>query len=440
MENHMNTNKRVIRHLCISDRVYIEQSLYQGKTFKEIASFLDKDVTTISKEIKRFIKWNNGVGARKPGSDCKNRDTCEQEDLCFIQCGRYCKDCESAYCSAYCPYFEPTECPHLKKAPYVCNGCLGETTCGYTKYFYTASTAEERYQEMLRTSRTGINITPEKLRELDELISPLIKNGQSLGHIFAAHGDEIPCSRSTIYNYLDQGLFDVKNIDLPRRVRYKLRKKQISGASNKYAYRNNRTFADYQKYSAHHPDYEVIEMDTVKGTRESGKCLLTLFFRNSSFMLVFVLPSCSQQSVKEVFDYLYTQLGASTFKQTFRILLTDNGPEFKDPEGIEKAINGKARTKVFYCDPLVSNQKSRLERNHEYIRYIIPKGKSMYFLNNEHARLLMQHINSVARDGLNGKTPFDLAELLINKKVLTLLGLSKVSPDDVILRPTLLKK
>ena len=61
-------------------------------------------------------------------------------------------------------------------------------------------------------------------------------------------------------------------------------------------------------------------------------------------------------------------------------------------------------------------------------------------MTSEHARLLMCHINSVARDALNGKTPFDLAELLINKKVLHLLGLRKVSPDDIILKPTLLKK
>ena len=36
--------------------------------------------------------------------------------------------------------------------------------------------------------------------------------------------------------------------------------------------------------------------------------------------------------------------------KTFRIILTDNGPEFKDPWSIEQDKNGKQRTKVFYCD------------------------------------------------------------------------------------------
>ena len=38
---------------------------------------------------------------------------------------------------------------------------------------------------------------------------------------------------------------------------------------------------------------------------------------------------------------------------------------------------GEHRTKVFYCDPLASRQKGACEKNHEYIRYILPKGTSL---------------------------------------------------------------
>ena len=64
----------------------------------------------------------------------------------------------------------------------------------------------------------------------------------------------------------------------------------------------------------------------------------------------------------------------------------------------------------------------------------------MHKLTQEDATLLACHINSVARDSLNGQTPFDLAELLLSKKVLSSLGLHKISPDEVILKPALLKK
>lgn len=41
------------KHLTLSDRNYIEQALNQGMTFKDMATFLSKDPTTISKEIKK---------------------------------------------------------------------------------------------------------------------------------------------------------------------------------------------------------------------------------------------------------------------------------------------------------------------------------------------------------------------------------------------------
>ena len=141
-----------------------------------------------------------------------------------------------------------------------------------------------------------------------------------------------------------------------------------------------------------------------------------------------------------MFERLYTVLGRRTFVNTFRIILTDNGPEFKDPWSIEKDSEGRQRAKVFYCDPYTSSQKGRLEKNHEFIRYVIPKGRSMQYYTQEDMTLLARHINSTVRDSLNGKTPFDLAALLLDKKVLAFSGRKKVSPDDVLLKPALLKK
>ncbi len=53
--------------------------------------------------------------------------------------------------------------------------------------------------------------------------------------------------------------------------------------------------------------------------------------------------------------------------------------------------------------------------------------------------LMASHINSTARDSLNGTTPFDLANLLIDKKNPLLTGQSKVSPDKILLKPELIE-
>ena len=427
------------KHLTLSDRIFIETALDRGDNFRTIAKALGKDPTTISLEVRRFIEWDDGFHARSAGNDCSHYDSCEQEHLCPQCCNWYCKDCRQCSCSKFCSDYAQSICGDLLLPPYVCNGCKARESCDSVQLYYRAEDAHRRYKAILSESRSGINMTPGQLKELDEFISPLIKKGQPLSHIFSIYGDSMPCSRKTIYNYLDMGIFTVKNIDLPRRVRYKLRKKRRGENPIKYAYRNRRTYKDFLKYTETFPDYEVVEMDTVKGSRDAGKCLMTLLFRKSSFMLIFLLPSCTQKSVQAVFDMLYDRLGPIVFKRTFRVILTDNGPEFKDPWSIEMTANHKRRTRVFYCDPYQSNQKGRLEKSHEFIRYIIPKGRSMHSLTDEKVRLMACHINSVARDGLNGKTPFDLAELLLSEKVLNSLGLRKVSPDDVILKPALLK-
>lgn len=283
-------------------------------------------------------------------------------------------------------------------------------------------------------------MTKDELEELNDLISPLIKKGQPLSHIFAVHADEIPVCRRTLYNYLDQRVFTARNIDLPRRVRYKRRKKRAEPRMRniEQIYRSKRTFVDFEKYTSAFPDLDVVEMDTVKGGVAAGKCLLTLLFRSCSFMIIILLPSCTQKCVIDAINNLCNMIGIRTFKRYFPIILTDNGSEFKNPWDIEKSETGIPRTKVFYCDPYVSNQKGRLEKNHEYIRYVIPKGRSMHKYTQEDINLLASHINSTARDSLNGATPFDLAEILLDKKIPVLTGQFKVSPDDVLLKPALL--
>ena len=81
-----------------------------------------------------------------------------------------------------------------------------------------------------------------------------------------------------------------------------------------------------------------------------------------------------------------------------------------------------------------------IEKNHEYIRYVIPKGESLDRYNQADAIRLMNHINSEARDSLNGCTPFRLSQMLLNNGLHKLLKLREIPVDKVCLKPALLKK
>lgn len=437
------------KHLTISDRLFIEQELSQGTSFKAIANVLGKDPTTISKEVRRSRTEIPEDSYKRNCKRCSFYDTCNDKQVCsgkyhhsIHPCNNLCKRCFRFKPESECPNYLEFRCYKCNKAPYVCNSCSKKNSCFLEHYIYDAKKAHRAYEKTLSKSREGINMTPDELQELNDLISPLILKGQPLSHIFAVHADEIPVCRRTLYNYLDQRVFQARNIDLPRRVRYKKRKKRTEPTKRKHmeqTYRNKRIYVNFERFMEAHPNLDVVEMDTVKGTRDKGKCLLTLLFRNCSFMIVILMPDCTQRSVINAINNLTDALGIRTFKKYFPIILTDNGSEFKNPWDIEKTESGTHRTYVFYCDPYVSNQKGRLEKNHEYIRYVIPKGRSMHKYTQDDINLMTSHINSTAHDSLNGATPYDLAALLLDKKIPALAGQFKVSPDEVMLKPELIE-
>jgi IS30 family transposase len=435
-------NRKDRKHLTLSQRIIIEKGLENNESFSEIARKTEKDPSTISKEVRRHVIHHTKKD-RNRDIPCVNRPGCRIRSLCNNKgCIKLCKICSEPdfYCTGICPDYKETVCEKLDKPPYVCNGCPKKINCLLKKSYYSAKYADDCYHDLLVSSREGINQTPVDIAMLDSLISPLLLKGQSLAHIYAHHASEIPCCRKTLYNYIDKSVFSARNIDMRRRVRYKLRKRPTRVSISAREFRIGRTYDDFQKLMKEKPDIPVVEMDTVEGSKGNGsKVFLTMLFRNCSLMLIFLLEEKTTECVTKVFDWLTNELGIETFRELFPVILTDNGSEFQKPERLECDIYGKIRTKIYYCNPHSSWQKGMLEKNHEYIRLIIPKGRGLDRYTPEHTTLLMNNINSEARDSLNGCTPFKLSQMLLNNRLHKALHLEEIAPDDVTLCPELLK-
>jgi IS30 family transposase len=133
-------------------------------------------------------------------------------------------------------------------------------------------------------------------------------------------------------------------------------------------------------------------------------------------------------------------LGVKRFRSLFPVILTDNGSEFSNPKALELGSKGSRRTRIYYCDPGASYQKPNVELNHEFIRKIVPKGRSFDAFSQDDINLMMSHINSYSREKLQDKTPIDVFEFLYGPKVLSKLGIYKIPANEIILKPSLLKK
>ena len=425
-------------HLSLSDRIIIEAGLRERRSFSAIAAELGKDPTTISKEVRAHIKLNQAGGY----NPCMIRKDCKHYgDLCHPCKFTYGKSCHSCYltkCFDVCQNFQPAQCSKLDKPPYVCNGCQQRQTCKLERHLYEAKVAQKEYEAIRSESRQGFAVTPAELERIDQIISPLIKKGQSIHQICVNNADEIMLDERTIYNYVDAGLLSVGNIDLPRKVRYKVRKKKPPVRVDKQCHLG-RTYEDFIEYTAANPDVPIVEIDSVEG-RKGGKVLLTVFFRNSNLMLAFLRDRNTARSVTEVFELLYETLGHEQYCRLFPIILTDRGSEFTDPVSIECTKFGEIRSRVFYCDPQRSDQKGGCEVTHEFIRRILPKGTSFDSLQQRDILLMMSHINSYTRKKLNNQSANRLFSFLYGKTILPNLGIQDIPANDINLTPRLFKK
>ena len=375
------------KHLTLEDRKYIEKSLNAGCSFKDIARYLCKDPTTISKEIRlhRLSDWYHKGCFNNAHNFCVHRYHCKKVNACgkIILCGVKCTTCPT--CNQTCPDFVKERCNRLDKAPYVCNGCpkaINHCTIAH-KYRYDAIFADRKYKECLSQSRAGINMTRHELHQKDMVITPLIFQGQSPYQIITNH-PELDMSVRTLYSYLDKGILSARNIDLKRQVKFKPRKVHKTQIKDRSVF-IRRMFSDFQVLELDH----FAEMDTVHSL--------------------------------------------------FNTILTDRGSEFGDPESLENGINGIMRSSIYYCDPMRSGQKGGIEQAHTMLRMILPKKTSFEYLTQWDLRTIVDHINSTPRESLGGRTPYDVALENYGIDILKALQLRPIPPDEVNLTPKLIR-
>ena len=114
-------------HLTLDERNYIEQELVKNTSFKEIAHYLGKDPSTISKEVKKHRIKKEGQSIHVGFNHCARRYNCHRKNICSTRCKKECKLCKD--CNSVCPDFEDGICLRLKRAPFVCNGCSNRFIC-----------------------------------------------------------------------------------------------------------------------------------------------------------------------------------------------------------------------------------------------------------------------------------------------------------------------
>lgn len=392
------------KQLSKEDRNTIEHLLNEGKNFTEIGKAIKYDRTTISKEIKRNRYIKSAVFS--PYSDT---------------------GIKKAICN----------CKELNKSPYCCNNCKNKNYCCKYHLYYNAKIAQNHYETIMTESRKGVDITEDEINIINKDIVPLVKDKkQSVNQIFINHPDILYFSKTTFYTYVNNGIISLKNIDLPRKVKYKPRKK----SQNKENKRNaaillNRTYEDYIIKIDKEPKSNIWQLDTVIGLNDDSKCLMTFLLVETNFMLIRLLDKKNIKCVNEAFDEIRNDLSDDYYKKIIDIILTDNGSEFFDPIHLEYNLNtGEKLCELYYCHPNSPEEKPELEKNHEYIRYVLPKKTSFENLTKEDIKQLEDNINNIPREILGNETPYNLTKEKF-PELIEKIKSRYIKPDDVTLNP-----
>ena len=155
-------------HLSYEDRKCIEDGLNENKSINQIAQEISRPHSTILREVDRNRKYS------EPSTWNNYKSNHPDVDL---------------------------SCERLKHSPYVCNGCKSRSGCRKVRWTYYAREAQKDYEELISSCRKGINLNLEEIHIINEVITPLIKKGQTTNHLYINHPDILDFSKSSFYTF-----------------------------------------------------------------------------------------------------------------------------------------------------------------------------------------------------------------------------------------------
>lgn len=411
--------KTKVTHLSLEDRKNIELGIIEGFSKSKIAQRISRSPSTIAKEIRKHRKL-------------QPRNTFNMNSICI-----HLKDCKK--CIKKCERYAEPSCPRRDRNIGVCNSCSNIKKCRLDKFFYYANKSNEEYLYALVDSRIGVNLNYPELKQISTILKPLLNKGQTIYQILENHKEITQCSK-TLYTYIEMGLFKefgIDNFSLKRKVSRKIRSKKLKKRKQPINY-EGRTYDDYILFIKQHPYVSTTEMDTVYNN-QSGPYIQTFIFEHTGLMIGFLHNEKTSSSMANTLNILQ-ELLENDYYTHFSLLLTDRGTEFEKYDLFENNYEtNEFRTHIFYCDPQTPSQKPHVENNHNYVRDILPNGRTLKNLTQADIELMFSHINSTPRQSLGGRTPYEVFTYLYEEKILNKLNIQKIEKDMVTLKPYLLK-
>lgn len=305
MSTNHSTTKQSYNHLSEAERGQIQAYLSEGLKIAEIARRLGRHRSSISREIKRGsvtqVKLING------------KKVYHQQYFADSAQNRYDKARETSY---------------------------------YLKLEQASKDFLSRFTEAMKAK-------------------PRVHSVDTFVHAYKVkYPEAIIPSTKTLYNYIHQGLLDIKLIDLPRAVRI-CKKNKTRPSTKKHL---GKSIEERPEEVNHRITFGHWEIDSVLGLKTAGEpSILTLVERQTRFALTLKLQEKKAEYVNEAVKELIKT-------HPIKSITADNGSEFallSQLEGIE----------VYFAHAYSSHERGSNENFNGLLREFVPKGISLKNLN-----------------------------------------------------------
>lgn len=320
--NQYTTNRRKFKHLTIENRAQIEILLLQGLPKQHIAKAVGISRSTLYNELKR--------------------GTVQQVDTNL---------------RTYSRYFAHTG-----------------------QHVYQARRIHSRPPLKLGNAHAFLSFAERKIRKEGWAPDAVCGWARKYGHF-----DEMVCTK-TLYNYIDQCLLKIRNIDLPLRVKRQTKRqrnrknRRLLGLSIEQRPEKIETREEFGHW----------EMDTIVGTRNSCAVLLSLDERQTRKRHIIKIASRTADAVGEGIRRLKETYGEQ-FSVVFRSVTCDNGSEFASlPQQLPDIP-------VYYAHPYSAYERGTNEKQNSLVRRFFPKGKSFDGVSEEAIQRVEEWINHLPR-------------------------------------------
>ena len=211
----------------------------------------------------------------------------------------------------------------------------------------------------------------------------------------------------TLYNYIDLGFMDIKNTDLPMKLRRNTKLARVKKHKKKLGTSISQRPIDIDNRT----EFGHWEIDTVIGEKtKDDNVLLTIVERKTRYSMVLKAIAKTAPAITDALNKVRDIFGEQ-FSQVFKSITSDNGSEFADLSTIESETN----TKIYFTHPYSSFEKGTNERHNGLIRRFVPKGKRISDYSYHDIAFIEDWMNTLPRRILKYKTPEELFEAQLDQ-------------------------